>query len=384
MDAPPHPIPAAVVIILSLGDIVLHSLPLPRLRFAPLPPGLPVENLRVLLGAARTPGLSLVRPFPASGSLEVHVPAPPPLGIMVVGPGVPPLVRREDIHPGREPVTLGFEGLFWVSGKVKDAASGRPVTVTEAGLLGGPRHPGYPVGDVRLTEELLPQRGPPGTFRFPCRGAERARILLRTKTHGAVATGILDLTGPIELSLTRAPTIRVELAVEGKELPASVALWKDEGRVTSPELVEELRPKDGVVVFTAPVSGNYRVSVLPFDPDGAYAVSGIIEVGREDVTTSLPLGPGGAVHGRVVTADGKGVPGAWIEIYGGEDEEIFYRLKRTGTGADFEGRFRIRGLRPGVWKLRARDTSKAARPVLSETEVKVEAGGTVEVELRAR
>ena len=170
------------------------------------------------------------------------------------------------------------------------------------------------------------------------------------------------LAGSITHSVTGAPVPRAHIALRGSGPNA-----KNYGALATAE---------GKFSITGIVPGTYQASTdrvgffMPAEPGGRTAVELALRAGDKKEALNLRLAPLGSVSGRVVDADGEPVEGADVTLVTGP---LGYFSTRDTT--DDKGRFRLDGLRPGKYRV------KAAAPALptSPPAPEIRTDGTAEV-----
>jgi Carboxypeptidase regulatory-like domain len=180
----------------------------------------------------------------------------------------------------------------------------------------------------------------------------------------AVVVGVGQASVEIEIRLDAASTVRGRV-VDGDKPVAGARVVALAGAGVSPNAVSQ---QDGSFVLAGVPRGDVRVTASPYDvvkPE-AFAVTR----GQHDGIT-IEVQARGAIVGRVVRGE-RPVPGASIAIYGPNDGEL------GDVRADADGRFEVRGLRPGPWTLFASDDRLGAFGRAPET-VKLARGETEEV-----
>jgi 5-hydroxyisourate hydrolase-like protein (transthyretin family) len=127
---------------------------------------------------------------------------------------------------------------------------------------------------------------------------------------------------------------------------------------------------DGAFALPAP-AGSYRLDAALHGDAASATVS--LAAGGEARGLTLRLGPGAAVEGEVTLASGRPAAGAEVAVLRHETRELAAR-----AAADASGRFRLAGLAPGAWDVRA--TAPGATPALAAG-VTLSAGATFPLRL---
>lgn len=139
-------------------------------------------------------------------------------------------------------------------------------------------------------------------------------------------------------------------------------------RIDAAKLAGEARPSTAIAMTTTGADGRYRVTVaegqlLVAARSADYAPqSRYVEVGASGATADFALVPGGAIEGVVLDEQSKQpVPGAAIAAR--RDSPVMWLAEAGGHHviANANGRFRLTGLRPGVYELDARGDGRRSK-----------------------
>jgi hypothetical protein len=133
------------------------------------------------------------------------------------------------------------------------------------------------------------------------------------------------------------PRARVTLKGQGRSAKSYGALTSAEGKFS----IAEVAP--GLYEASAERVGFF----IPADPGGRSAVDVVVRPGLTKEDLKLRLAPLGSISGRVVAPDGEPVEGAAVSI---ETGPVTSTLRDS---TDDEGRFRLLGLLPGKYRVRA-------------------------------
>ena len=278
---------------------------------------------------------------------------------------------REDLRPFRHErwtpadTDVRMERGYVVAGVVKDA-EGKPV-------------PGANLRRKRDEKGWASERvGSDGTFRI--RGLEAGPVTLRATGPGrrsidseatdvTVQAGTENVVLVVDAGLTL--TVRVANASERREGRVRVTLfqWRKERWST----VESEFDREGLgkVTFRGLQPGErYAVSILP-DGDDLYAWQPDVRPG--EVTVRLERG--GTIRGRLTYP-------SELRASVSASGEIGFSVAGS---IDAEGRYEIKGLQDGRWRVRAHAvpaSGDTAKPLQAEGEANV--GGTLDLTLQAR
>jgi hypothetical protein len=147
----------------------------------------------------------------------------------------------------------------------------------------------------------------------------------------------------------RGEPVRARIRVRRTDLESSDGGWSPIG--------SDDPAKDGSFVFEGLDRGPWRVSVTPKDGTGKLARRHVVvDLAREPKIEgfSITLAPGGSIEGLVRGPDGKPMPGARVTARGEDGFDHDHETPAEERAAtDAAGRFRIDGLSPGMWRVRA-------------------------------
>ena len=213
------------------------------------------------------------------------------------------------------------------------------------------RFPGFAVPSAPAEETAVAETGPdgsfrvdglaPGTYAVAVEATGYHRVLRRAPVPGET------------LGIAMEPLGRVEGIVLRDGTPAAGATVR---AASADHGAGATAGADGRFALSAP-AGSYRVHAALGD---RAAAAGPIAVaaGATAAPLELRLGPAATVEGEVtLAASGKPVPGAEIALFPHETGELAARAR-----ADAAGRFRVAGLAPDAFDVRA--TAPGASPGL--------------------
>ncbi len=211
--------------------------------------------------------------------------------------------------------------------------------------------------DGRLVLEGLA----PGRYRLRIQAGGFVERVLRgvLLPHGAAQSLRLDLT----------PGFIVEGKVLGEAAKglegARVCVRRDDPPGAEPDIPAEGPLENGRVCATSSSGGRVEIRSLP---SGRYvltvAAPGRVSLARElDLSRPLPpqewrLRSGGSIAGRVVGSDGGGV--ARVRVVGFDKLRAETRQDPVEAHSDAEGRFLLKGLAPGSWRIRIEPEAASA------------------------
>jgi protocatechuate 3,4-dioxygenase beta subunit len=277
--------------------------------------------------------------------------------------------------PGLEPATadVKLKRGVWITGKVTDKATGKPVTsVVRYIVLGdnpnGKEAPGAVFEDM--------QTQPDGTFRFaglPGRAAVTAQSFsdgYLLEVGGDKIKGLRDTFQVFRFN------IAAEIDPEKGTESVTCDLALDPGRTLTGKIVDvDGKPMTGVKVsgchpyrgwedllektgeFTVVALDPAEPRLLQFVHPEKKLAGSLVVRGDEKEPLTVTLGPAAVLTGRFVTSDGKAL--ADLELFAdmaGPMPDPRQRLKLDvtvgsfprGPRTDKDGKFRIEGLAPGL------------------------------------
>lgn len=268
-------------------------------------------------------------------------------------PSLPPVVLR-DVRAGREDLCIVVPDAVAVEGTVVDAA-GRRVRAGHVWAYD-------PVAGVEHDSLAVVAVSGEGTFRLA--GLAPGPVLLQvSREDGGEEHVPLRVEAPATgVRLVLPPTRPIAGRLVGATDPAAFRAWawavEAEGRELTPVAIAA----DGTFALDAVGTGGRWMVAARADADDRYALEGPFEPGTTDVR--LALRPGASLEGRVTTGDGAPLPDRiTVSVFG-------LRL-RASVEADDRGRWRLRGLLPGWYLVRASTPSSRYQDV---EEPLVEAG----------
>jgi hypothetical protein len=273
--------------------------------------------------------------------------------------------------PGLEPVTLDvpLRRGVWITGKVTDKVTGRPVrAVVEYNMFGDDRED---APDLKF-DRSVETRADDGTFRFvglPGRGVVAARSLQPGYLTGVGADRIKNVDRVILTDLVHAvaegnpvagaEAVACNLVLDpGRTLQVTVA--GPDGTplkrvracgLRAPGFWEPQPDESAEFTVLAVKPGEKRLVV--FSHPGKKLAGSLIVRGDEMSPVAVKLGPAGAVTGRFLAAGsarngvGDCVPLADMDIYPAPAGLTLGSFS-NGVRTDRDGRFRIEGLVPGL------------------------------------
>lgn len=249
-------------------------------------------------------------------------------------------VTYRSIVPGRVNVDFALVPEATISGRVVRDDTGEPVPdayvfvpAWQRGVEGTPHGAAFTDRD--------------GRFRLDQIAAGRHLVFARA--HGMVDTsagtpvdvGVGQTSVEIKIRLEAASTLRGRV-IDGDKPVAGARVVALAGRGVSPNAVSQ---EDGSFVLAGVPRGEVRFTAFPYEvvkPE-RFAVTR----GEHDGIT-IEVEPRGAIVGRVVRGE-RPVPGANLAISGPNDSDL------GEVRTDGDGRFEVRGLRPGPWTVAASD-----------------------------
>jgi len=174
------------------------------------------------------------------------------------------------------------------------------------------------------------------------------------------------VSGVVTNSVTGEPLLRAHVTLQGGFNPSN----------QTPQTFGAMSDAEGKFSITALRPGSYSVSAerigftMATSTDGGNRIQVTVKSGDTKDDLKLKLVPDGAIAGRVVDADGEPVEGVAVAAdTGGSGGGI-------GAITDDQGHFRIGGLRPGKYRLRA-------TPMNLPVPAEIRTDGTVEVHYAA-
>jgi hypothetical protein len=320
-----------------------------------------------------TPGRYFVKGAPPESSFIIE---PADIGNVVVEPGYvetyypgttdPSRATSVDIRAGAEVSGIDFklthEDLFRIRGNVIDAASGQPPHAAFIRVI--PRD-----SDTRLSPQGTDYNSIDGSFEL--RGIPSGSYWLRANTTVAGPPFTVRAAGQIAVDISKSNAENViltlipgfslqgRIAVDGAPPPGqnveNIPIDLDLVGTGSVDFVPQIQSKqDGVFVFDRVQAGDYRLSVhsqcvKSARLAGADLLKGATLTGptSEPIEVVLCTKPG-IVFGNAVDDDQKPVAGAQAVLVPAErDRRDLYRT----SASDLEGRFTIRPIVPGEYKL---------------------------------
>lgn len=143
--------------------------------------------------------------------------------------------------------------------------------------------------------------------------------------------------------------VRARLRLRRTDVESSTGGWST--------VASDDASKDGSFVFEGLERGPWRMTVTPKDRKSALARRHqVVDLSRAERTEDfvVTLAPGGVIEGLVRGPDGKPLAGARVAARGedGFDDEHEVQADERAS-SDQAGRFRIAGLAPGTWRVRA-------------------------------
>jgi len=171
------------------------------------------------------------------------------------------------------------------------------------------------------------------------------------------------VTGKVTQALTGAPLVRAHVS-----LRSFGPNTKDYGAITTAE---------GSFSITGVASGTYQATVdqvgffMPPGTDGRPAVEVVLRAGDKKEDLKLTLAPLGSISGRVVGDEGEPLESARVIVDAGQGSN-----SPAWDIADEKGRFKLVGLRPGRYRVKAYGPS-SDMPLPVRPEIRTD--GTTEV-----
>lgn len=170
-----------------------------------------------------------------------------------------------------------------------------------------------------------------------------------------------SVEGSVTHSITGAPVLRAHIALRGSGPNA-----KSYGALATAE---------GKFSITGIVPGTYQASAdrvgffMPAEPGGRTTVEMVLRAGDKKGDLKFRLAPLGSISGRVVDAESEPVESASVTIETGP-LGYFSSLRDT---TDDKGRFRLDGVQPGRYRVKAAMSSALPTPPEVHTDGAVEA-----------
>jgi hypothetical protein len=242
-----------------------------------------------------------------------------------------------------------------------------------------------PVADARIASiaveggsaQVTVQSGVDGRFRVD--GLAPGRYRLEATAEGregysrsSITLGMGETSGEIELEMDRAYVVvgRVLEKASGAPCPGGTVTIADAAQNESSEA--EIRP-DGAVRMASVIPGDYKVRVSCTDHVDGSEYPNIVIKDRDAPFSTWEVEKGAGVRVAVVDSRGKGVSRATVDASstGGVEEA-------SGAGTLLaDGTFRIRGLKPGSYRVSARGDEGG----VADKEVNISEGPEPRVEL---
>ncbi len=186
-------------------------------------------------------------------------------------------------------------------------------------------------------------------------------LLLAAVALAQAPSETASVEGSVTHSLTGAPILRAHIALRGSGPNA-----KNYGALTTAE---------GKFSITGIVPGTYQAAAdrvgffMPAEPGGRTTVEVVLRPGDKKEDLKFRLAPLGSISGRVVDAEGEPLESAAVTAETGPLG--YFTSIRDIT--DDKGRFRLLGLPPGKYRV------KAFLPMMLPTPPEVRTDGTAEV-----
>ena len=300
-------------------------------------------------------------------------------------PGEPRLASRFGILVV---VLAAIGGAWWWRHRTSDSPATHAVTQPQAPAARGPRpEAAAPVASAALTVTVSDDAGPlaDAVVRLAPRdgevvvvttgrdGAARADHLAPgTWRISASAAGHAPAALPAhELAAAADDRLAIKLAPGGRTLTGTVSDATGGpiagARIDAARSSSFAEAGDAVATATTGADGTYRMTVA----EGALQVAASspdyapqarrVEVGPAGAVADFALVPGGVIEG-VVRDERSHEPVAGASVLARRGAAMLLAetgARRAVTGSD--GRFRLTGLRPGAWSLRAGDPGRTTR-----------------------
>lgn len=294
-----------------------------------------------------------------------------------------------------------------LTGRVVEAATGKPVTKFKARLL--QVAVGVPNQGNQMQYEVTHNNADPSdpkTGAFTLLGVNPGTYAIKVTASG-YASRISDsfqvvdgvATPPITIQVTKGGTIKgriVDRASGNGVVGAQIASYDGDTpagqfdpffeNMTATRATERKARSgdDGMFELKMLTAGRYRLKIDHPDFATEWIENMVVTEGQTTDTGALSLKSGGTLSGKVIEASGKPCTRGWVRMYQVETAEMYQ------TRTDAEGRYTIAHIRPGNYRVSATRASGAgvdafdslAEQQQSEFTVQIGEGQTLQRDLQ--